>query len=131
MISSDRSSILAAWTDYRFRNHRFSVLANFFMNWASNVAYVLLNTYEHRYTEIFLIFTIFLSMARSRSIYVVSMWSIIHLNFNYDYRLISWIQTHLFFCLFFRMCPIIFGWQRRLRRMWTIFKNNKLASGCC
>ena len=25
-------------------------------------------------------------------------------------RIISWIQTYLFFCLFFRICPIIFGW---------------------
>ena len=25
-------------------------------------------------------------------------------------RIISWTQTHLFFCLFFRIWPIIFGW---------------------
>ena len=24
--------------------------------------------------------------------------------------IISWKQTYLFFCLFFRICPIIFGW---------------------
>ena len=28
-----------------------SVLFNFFMNWASNVAYVLLNTYKHHHVE--------------------------------------------------------------------------------
>ena len=33
----------------------------------------------------------------------------------------SWIQTHLFFCLFFWICPIIFGWKR-VWRMWIIFK---------
>ena len=32
-----------------------SVLLNFFMNWASNVASVLLNTYNHHYTETFYI----------------------------------------------------------------------------
>ena len=31
--------------------------------------------------------------------------------------IILWIQTHLFFYLFFKICPIIFGW-----RMWIIFK---------
>ena len=25
------------------------------------------------------------------------------------YCIISWIQTHFFFCLFFKICPIIFG----------------------
>ena len=25
-------------------------------------------------------------------------------------RIISWIQTYMFFCLFLRICPIIFGW---------------------
>ena len=33
----------------------------------------------------------------------------------------SWIQTHLIFCLFFRVRPIIFGWPGGWR-MWIIFK---------
>ena len=37
-------------------------------------------------------------------------------------RIISWIQTHLFFCLFSRICPIIFPW-----RMWIIFKQQKFS----
>ena len=32
-------------------------------------------------------------------------------------RIISWIQTHLFFCLFSRISLFIFAW-----RMWIIFK---------
>ena len=28
-------------------------------------------------------------------------------------RITSWIQTHVFFRLFFRICPIIFGWRMR------------------
>ena len=35
-------------------------------------------------------------------------------------RIISWIQTHLFFCLFFRICPSISGWK-----MWIVFKYQK------
>ena len=53
------------------------------------------------------IFTI-VSMSRCRSIYVVSMWSFfIFIIIN---CIISWIQIHLFFCLFYRICSIIFGW---------------------
>ena len=36
-------------------------------------------------------------------------------------HIIPWIKTHLFFSLFLRKCPIIFGWQR-VWRMWIIFK---------
>ena len=36
-------------------------------------------------------------------------------------RIISWMQTHLFFCLFSRTCPIIFGW-----RMWINFQLAKV-----
>ena len=40
--------------------------------------------------------------------------------------IISRIQTYIFFCLFFRVCPIIFGWQCGWR-MWTTFKFQKLS----
>ena len=55
-----------------------SVLNNFFMIWASNVAYVLLSTYNHHHTNPHFIFCIFASMSRSRFIYVVPMWPIFH-----------------------------------------------------
>ena len=42
--------------------------------------------------------------------------------FNLINRIISWIQSHLFFYLFFRICPIIFRW-----RMWTISKQRKFS----
>ena len=62
-----------------------SVLFNFLVNWASNAASELLNTYEHHHTETRLILTIFAPMSGTRSIYVV-LWSIIlfHLHFHYD-----------------------------------------------
>ena len=59
-----------------------SVLLNFFMNWASNVAWVLLNTYGHRYTDIGFIFGIFVSIPKPRSIYVVFLWFIFSLIFH-------------------------------------------------
>ena len=37
------------------------------------------------------------------------------------YCIISWIQSYLLFCLFFRICPIIYRW-----RIWIIS-----VSGCC
>ena len=55
-----------------------SMLLNFFMNWASNVVWVFLNTYNHHYTETHFIFSIFVSICRPRSIYAVSMWSLFH-----------------------------------------------------
>ena len=61
-----------------------SVLLNFLMNWASNVAYVLLNTFKHHHTET-LIFTIFVAMSGPRSIYVVSVWSIFHFHLDLHY----------------------------------------------
>ena len=73
------------------------------MNWASDFAYVMLDTYKHHHTESHFIFTIFVSMSRHRSIYVVSMWSFfsffifIFIMIN---RIIPQIQTHLFVCFF-------------------------------
>ena len=99
-----------------FYNQRFffnpaSVFLNFFINWASNVAWVLLDTYEHDRTGTLFMFTIFVSISRSRSIYVVSACTFFIFIFIFIMinRIIFWGQTHLFFCLFFRVCPIIFG----------------------
>ena len=58
--------------DTRFFNSA-SVLLNFFTNRASNVTYVLLNKYKHCHTETLFIFSVFLSMSRTRSINVVSL----------------------------------------------------------
>ena len=41
-------------------------------------------------------------------------------------RIMSWIQTHLFFCLFFRVIPFIFGCLRG-GRMWIIFKKQMFS----
>ena len=41
-------------------------------------------------------------------------------------RIISWKQTHLFICLFFKTCSIIFTWQRGWR-MRIIFKEQKFS----
>ena len=42
-------------------------------------------------------------------------------------RIISWIQTHTFLCLFFRIFPITFGWKRGWR-MWMKLSLNVLLS---
>ena len=57
----------------------------FFMNWASNVAYVLPNTFKHYETETLFMFTIFVPRSRPRSIYVVSMWSNFQFLLHFDY----------------------------------------------
>ena len=50
-----------------------SVLLNFLMNGALNVAKLLFNTYKHHHSETLFIFTIFASMSRPRFIHVISM----------------------------------------------------------
>ena len=71
-------------------------------------------------------------MSWPKTIYVVSMWSFfififISIMIN---LIISWIQTYLFLCLFFRICPIISGWQCRWT-MWKFSNSKSLTSGCC
>ena len=60
------------------------VVFNFFMNLVLNVAQVLLNTYKHHHTDTFLMLSIFVSMSRPRTIYVVSARSIFYFHFNYN-----------------------------------------------
>ena len=60
-----------------------SALLNLFMNWAFNVAQVLLNMYKHHHTETLFIFSVFVSMTKPMSLYVVSMWSISHFYFHF------------------------------------------------
>ena len=40
--------------------------------------------------------------------------------------IISWIQTHLLFWLFLRICPLVIGWWRRWE-MWIILKLLKFS----
>ena len=64
-------------------------------------------------------------MSRSKSIYIISIWSIYRWNIKYIFifififimtdHVILWIRTNLFFRLFFRICPIISRWQRGWR----------------
>ena len=105
-------NIIFFWYIHAFYKQRFffnsvSVLLNFFMNELQ----MLLNAYEQHHTATLFIFTMLALMSRLRSIYVASLWFIlyVHLHFHY-FKIILWIQTHLFLYLFFRICPIIFGW---------------------
>ena len=50
---------------------------------------MLLSTYKHHHTETRFIFTKYVSLSRSRSIYVVSMWSIFHFHYVYSYNLMN------------------------------------------
>ena len=105
----------ACWTNKRFFYKQSllfnsaSVLLNFFINWASNVACVLLNTYNHHYVETLCIFNIFVSISRPRSIYVVSMWSIFHFqpHFYSVNHIISVKQMHLFFVRFLEYLQLL------------------------
>ena len=67
-------------------------------------------------------------MSILRSIFVVSMWSVFHFHllFHDDYLYNLTNTDIIFFCLFFRVCPIIFWWQCGWR-MWTTFKLQKLS----
>ena len=88
-----------------------SVLLNVFMNGTLDVASVLLNTCNHHYTETHFILSIFVSMSRPRSIYVVSIWSIFHFQHNFiTINYIISIKHVLVLCTFFRMSPMICGW---------------------
>ena len=63
-----------------------SVLLNILINWASNFAYVLLNTCKQHHTETLYIFTTFGFVSTPRSIYAVFTWIYFHfrLHFHYD-----------------------------------------------
>ena len=63
-----------------------SMLLSSFMGWALNVTEMLLSTCKHHHTETLFIFTIFVSMSRSSSIYVVSSWFIFHFHFHFPYN---------------------------------------------
>ena len=60
--------------------------------------HIRVNTYKHHHTETIFVFTIFASMSRLRSIYVVSMLSFIYIFiFITINRIISRVQTRLIF----------------------------------
>ena len=79
--------------------------------------------YKHHHTETLFIFTIFgpcLDLG-GFMLYLCNLFFIFIVILIMINRIIWWLQTHLFFCLFFRVCPIIFGCQRGWR-MWIISK---------
>ena len=78
-----------------------SVLLTFLINWASNVAYVLLNTYKHHYTKTILLFTLFVSMSRRRPVYILSMWSIFNFYLYFYRHTFSFIYFLEYVLLFF------------------------------
>ena len=100
------------------------------MKWGSNVAYALLNTCNHHHNETHFIFSIFVSMPRPKSIYVVSAWSIFHLQSQFHCHITSFKQTCLFFVHFLRISPIIIGCNVDQQRK-KLSNSNSLASGCC
>ena len=74
------------------------------------------------HTETLFTFTVFVCMSRPRSIYLFmsylcDLFFIFTFIFIMIHRIISWIQTHLFFCLFFRICPnyfVMITWMKNL-----------------
>ena len=83
-----------------------SVLLNSFVNWASNVAWVLLNTYKHHYNETFCTYLylcqhidIGLTMSYWYDLFLIFIFILIFILIIVICK-ISQIQMHLFFCLF-------------------------------
>ena len=79
------------------------------------------------------IFTIFGPVSRPRSTYVVSMWSYFHF-FAFIFiminRTVSWIQTHLFYCLLLEY--VLLFLDDDMDDECEEFSNSKIsASGCC
>ena len=73
---------------------------------------MLLNTYEHHYTKtFFFFFSIFVSISRPRSAYIVSMEIIFHFIFIFiiTNHIILLKQTHLFYCESFKHGPLFLG----------------------
>ena len=95
---------------------------------------MLLNAYNHHYIEAHFIFTIFASMSRPRTIYVVFMWStfLFYSRFHCHW-LCNLTKTHaLAFRTFFRISPIIFWMITSMKKVNIYISNSKRsASGCC
>ena len=100
-------------------------LLNFFMNWASNVAQVLLNTCNHQYIETHFIFSIFFTMSRPRPIfYFCDILYILSLIFVVVNHITSLEQTHLYFVHFVEYLLLFLDDN--------VDKNSEnSASGCC
>ena len=93
-----------------------SVLFNFLINWASNVASLLLNTCRHHLIETFFMSSIFISMSMSTSGYICFWyrWSIFHYRFhfhcNWSHNLIK-LDTLVITQIFWNMSYYFFSRQ--------------------
>ena len=98
-----------------------SVLLNFFMNWASNVARCCL-MHENIIILIHFLYLLYLSPCLDLGLFMI------YFSFSslFPLWLVLWIQTHLFFCLFFKICPNIFRWEGEWK-MWLIFQYQKFS----
>ena len=80
-----------------------SVLLNFFVNWATNVTWVLLDTYNHYYTEAYFMCSIFVPMFIGLGLlmsYLCDLFLISSLIFIFINHITSLKQTHLAFVQF-------------------------------
>ena len=108
------------------------MLLNFFMNSASDVAYLLLTAHNHNHTEAYFGFTKFVIMSWRISITVVSMWSFFHYNPNfYYYESYNLIKTNTLVFIYFQ-------WHLKLvlddtmdEESKKISKSESLPTGCC
>ena len=77
----------------------------------------------------YFLFSVFVSMSRPSSIYVVYMRSIFHFHFHVRYISYNLIKIEtLAFLHIFRICPIIFNDKRGWRKQ--ILRSKSSASGC-
>ena len=83
--------------------NRASVLLNFFLNWSSNVAYVLLITYKHHYTERHISYLVYFGPCLGLGLFmshIGDLFFIFSLIFIVISSITSWKQTHLFYAHF-------------------------------
>ena len=131
-------SVLLLVTRFFYKQRSFSTLPQYCLTFSWFELQMLLRCYLIRiriiimrhYAEILFILHFF-SMSRPRTMYIVSVWSIFHFHLHFHYYqscIISWIQTYLFFCLYFRISYHfwIITWVKNANNL-QITK----ASGCC
>ena len=84
---------------------------NFFMNWALNVGCMLFDTLKHHHTVAHFTFSIFGSMSRPRSLYVLFLWSIFHFRCYFHCQWFYNIKTDaLVYRTLFRISLTICEW---------------------
>ena len=106
-----------------------SVLLNVFINWASNVTLVLLNTYKHHHTKELYIFTIFVSMSGPGLFvpYLGDLSFIFIFIFIMINQVIPWVQNSCSFAYFYNI--YYYSWLIKWLKNASNFQIEKFSLG--